>query len=171
MNELWIHAVGAYLIMGSLISGLGLLARARWQGETKSFFRTRKDRIAFGLGIFIGVFFWPILLIGIGAARKYFLRRQVNKILGYCEHADAFRPFCEACGREMKYETSGKRTPEEAERMYREVSRKLMEHGETQFISAYECSSCKILFDGFPKAATPAGKPLCEKCLKEGPNG
>lgn len=169
MNELWIHALEAYLLVGSLISGLGLLARVRWQGYDKRLLQNRKAGIYFGIGIFVGVLFWPIMLIGIGFARKYFLRRRVNKILGYCEHADAFRPFCEACGREMKYETSGKRTPEEAERMYREVSRKLM--GQAQFVSAYECSSCRILFDGFPKAATPAGKPLCEKCQKGEQNG
>jgi hypothetical protein len=98
----WVHLVGLYLLIGTLTSGLGLLARLRWHGYQGEFFpKNERGRIFFGIGILIGVFLWPLVLLLIPVFRRL-MRRRANRILGHCEHATPFTPFCEACGREQK---------------------------------------------------------------------
>jgi hypothetical protein len=105
----WVHLVGAYLFIGTMTSGLGLLARLRWQGYEGEFFpKNPKGKIFFGIGIAIGVLFWPLVLLLIPVFR-HFMRRRANRILGHCEHATPSTPFCEACGREQKKKTTALR--------------------------------------------------------------
>jgi len=174
----WVHLVGAYLLLGSLISGLGLIARIRWLDHDKPLFPHTKAKVWFAIGIVLGVFFWPVALLGIAAARRYLVRWKVNKILGHCEHATPFDPFCKACGRELKYQASGRRTPTEARKMYREIERKLREeeypppvYPPGPVYSSYQCSKCEGLFPGFPPHADAQRKPLCENCNLEKHDG
>jgi len=63
----WVHLVGAYLLLGSVISGLGLIAKIRWSGYDKPIFPNSKTKVWFAIGIVLGVFFWPVALLGIAA--------------------------------------------------------------------------------------------------------
>lgn len=102
----WVHLVGFYLLIGSLTSGLGLMARLRWQGYEGAFFpKNSKARVFFGIGIAIGVFLWPLVLL-MTPVFRYFMRRRANRILGHCEHATPFMPFCKACGEEARIKKS-----------------------------------------------------------------
>jgi len=59
----WVHLVGAYLLLGSVISGLGLIAKIRWSGYDKPIFPNSKTKVWFAIGIVLGVFFWYLPLI------------------------------------------------------------------------------------------------------------
>lgn len=103
---LWGHAIGIYLLAGVIMMGLGQLVRKRWEGSGKikplKFTKTWQ-RWVYGFGIALATLLWPIVVVGLNIAwlRN---RRKVNRFLGYCEHATAFEPVCNACRRDIERE-------------------------------------------------------------------
>jgi hypothetical protein len=78
MTISWIHLVGLYLLIGSLVSGLGLLAKIRLAGYTKPLFSDRRTRIWFGIGVVVGVLFWPVVILLNPLIRKLILWRALK---------------------------------------------------------------------------------------------
>jgi DNA-directed RNA polymerase subunit RPC12/RpoP len=115
------NAIGIYLLAGTVLMGLGLMAKARWvaSGKLKPPANMGKyEKLYFVIGTTLGVLFWPVffivIMIGWRMKRK---TRKLERFLGYCEHSTAFEPICGPCSRDIEREnaaTSYIISPEEA---------------------------------------------------------
>jgi ribosomal protein L37AE/L43A len=105
---LWGHAIGIYLLAGTVLMGLSLIVRARWEtsGKMKPPGTGRHDKLLIRVGMALGVLLWPAFLIGIAIGWRMKRRtRKLERFLGYCEHANAWEPICNACSRDIKQES------------------------------------------------------------------
>lgn len=75
MTVPWIHLVGLYLLIGTMMSGLALVAKLRMAGYTKPIFPNRRAMIWFGVGVAVGVLLWPAILLLVPIIRKVIRHR------------------------------------------------------------------------------------------------
>jgi hypothetical protein len=188
MTTSFVHLLGFYLVLGSVIQGLGTLVKVRWvrMGKIPPPWRGKNGKLIFVATSVLAVFIWPISLVGITIAWKMSKGGKVEKFLGHCEHATEFEPICGACRKKMEPKKSGQRRYRvglsEAEIEAKTKLAKLQErmikesvasvpagtdlNKSTVIRSCYECSSCGKMAEGFPGASDAGGKPLCADCSR-----
>jgi len=99
----WMHFVGLYIAIGSVLMGLGILVKIGYGGK-------KVKGIPFAIGLVIGVLLWPFILIVLGIIWK--TRRKTHKVerfIGYCAHATLWEPYCAQCRRDIKREKDTER--------------------------------------------------------------
>lgn len=167
------NAIGIYLLAGTVLMGLGLMTRAGWKasGKLKEAPQGKYGKQLFVIGVILGTLLWPIFIFAMPF--MWWLRGKVKGIerhIEYCVHSTPFEPICGPCSRELqktsaitKRRVGGDEVEKAARRHLAEIAAKVnAELGEPH--SFYECWSCKVMFEGFPPAATSEGRPLCGSC-------
>jgi transcription elongation factor Elf1 len=105
---LWANAIGIYLLAGAVLTGLGLMVKAGWvaSGKIKPLNMGKHGKLLFGVGVVVGVLFWPVFLIVINLGWRMKRKTQkFEKFLGYCEHHTALEPICGPCSRQIERES------------------------------------------------------------------
>jgi hypothetical protein len=118
----WVNALGIYLVAGSVAYGLGWVARTAWTeaGRCEPI-RGKWERLGVWIGTAIGVLFWPLVLGAILVGWRVRRRtRRMERLLGFCEHATAWEPYCGQCRRDLKREEA-ERTSSVSIRTYIEI--------------------------------------------------
>ena len=171
----WAHAIGVYLLGGTISMGLGLVVRAGWirLGKMKPIPAGNPYRkIPFFVGIALGFLLWPLFLLGLTIAWKFNKNRRVEEYLGYCEHANSLDPICPACSMdiERRKKVVFKRVTDEPEFIGGEDLGKSSGRLPLARItkSYYVCSVCKIEYEGFPHGSDADGRLLCPACKDKG---
>lgn len=165
------NAIGIYLLIGTVLMGLGLVTRAGWKasGKLRETPHGKYGKQLFAVGIALGTLLWPLFIFAMPLMWR--LRGKIKGIerhIEYCEHSTQLDPICGPCSRELKRTTTkhrvGRDPVEEAARHHlAEIAAKVQaDLGRAR--SYYRCAVCMIEFDGFPSASTEMGMPLCQNC-------
>jgi len=92
MTASWISLVGLYLLIGTMVSGLNLIARIRLQGYAEPIFPNWRAAILFGTGVAIGVLFWPVVILLIPVIQAAVRRRVKRRLAEIQRRIDEARP-------------------------------------------------------------------------------